>query len=194
MQSLLRDAGRVRDSRVSFCIVDRSRDVAQRYRQVLPSLFEVNDTYVADRNDVTESFVRALLGGELDSQDGHKVTTVVHIIRSKIQEECVRNVTKQNIVTGVPFLTGRLDEYGIVLSASQGPGTRYVVWEVLGDLLKQIQSGDFNKYLMPDAGYPVRIPFSGDAMLFSLLRLAGFVVDVVENNQLKFSVSSEVLQ
>ncbi len=194
MQSLLRDAGRVRDSPVLFYIVDRAADVVKRYRRVLPPLFEVNDTYVADQDDVTESFVRALLGGKLDSQDGHQVTRVMGIVRFKIQKECHGNITKQNIVTGIPFNISRVDEYGIVLSANQGLGTRYVVWEVLGNLLKQIQNGDFNRYLMPDAGYPTRIPFSGDAMLFSLLRLAGFVMDIVENNQLKLSVSPEVLQ
>lgn len=103
-------------------------------------------------------------------------------------------LTEQNVVTETSFQVGRIDEYGIVLSSSDGQGTRYVVWEVLGQLAEQIRKGDFNKYSMPDADHPTRVQFSGDAMLFSLLRRVGLVEDVLENNRITFSVSSEVFQ
>jgi hypothetical protein len=45
---------------------------------------------------------------------------------------------------------------------------------------------------MPDDVYPTQVPFSGDSILFSLLRRIGVVTDRVVGNQLQFSVAPEL--
>ena len=188
MQSLLSDAARIREFEAPFYVIDRSADAAERYRRAIPAPFIVRDTFVSDTDDATERFVRALLAGELEPQDKYQPASAVTTMRCRIQKRCTSRSTERNVVTEVPFRIERIDEYGIVLSDTEIAGTRYVVWEVLTELLQRIRSREFDRYLMPDDGYPNRIPFSGDAILFSLMRLAELVRERVENNQLQFLV------
>jgi|SRR5579884_3428358 len=196
MQSLLHDADRLRDTEAQFYIVDRSDQVAKRYAEAGFVQFRPRTDYVTDSEHVTESFVNRLVQGQLDRSDSYTPDDVADLVRGSIQAHCARGSPETNRVDGTQFTILRIDEYGVLLPEHAKGGvasqsTRYVVWEVFVDLLREVQGP--RAYVDRDSSSYDVIPFWGDELLFSLLCKAKLITPEVDGLRWLLSVDARVL-
>lgn len=198
MHELLNDAASQHDFDAPFFVVNKNPTIIDRYSAALPPTARIEAAYVRQEDEVTQDFVQALTSGKLDANDRYRPSRASCFVREKIQSRCPSGSVHPNAVTGESIRVGRIDDYGIVIPNAWAhpslgtPGTRYVVWEIVVTLLRQLADGKFDKYFIPALDYPRILPFDGDAALLSLLRCSGLVEDYVEGNNLRFRVAQGV--